>query len=911
MISIMVASKITKFVTRWIGRGNERSDTQSFWLELLRDVLGVTNAIDYIKFEVPVQLQHKSFIDAFIPKTQVVIEQKSRSKDLNQPLLQSDGTKLTPYQQAKRYGDELPHSLRPRWIIACNFREFLIYDMEKLDAPTKILLEELPEKIKLLDFLLDPQYKKRTAEAISVEAGERIDRLYEILKVNYRAPDSDEAFQSLNKFCVRLVFCLYAESAGIFGKHKIFTSYLETESDIRRGLIDLFRILNTPIEERDPYDDRLNQFPYVNGGLFADNHVEIPRITPKARDILLSEICTFDWKGISPTIFGAVFEKTVNDKVRHAGGMHYTSPENIHKVIDPLFLDELRAEFDSIDSRNRKALLKFQDKLASIKVFDPACGSGNFLTESYISLRKLENKVLKKLLGAQIVLGVLDNPVKVSILQFYGIEIDNFAVAVARTALWISEIQMLAETAEVVHQEFTPLPLKSNSNIHEANALTTDWRKIISPRDCSFIIGNPPFVGKNAQSTSQRAEIATIFEEVKGAGNFDYVTGWYKKAADFIHGTGIRCAFVSTNSITQGEHVAPLWKNLDVHIDFAYRTFKWNNELKSTMAHVHVVIIGFSVATNSKPKLIFDAEGQSHLAQNISGYLIDAPNIYIEKRSAPLCNVPIMVHGNVPVDNGNLIITAEDYDAFVKAEPAALKYIRTFLGAEEFLNGKKRWCLWLVDCPPNELRSMKKVYERVKAVREFRLKSVKAATRKDAEIPMLFREIRQPDSDYILVPRVSSENRQYVPIGFLPAENIVSDSAQCVPGATLYHFGVLTSIVHNAWMRAVCGRLKSDYRYSATIVYNNFPWCEATAEQVRAIEAAAQRILEVRAQYAGASLADLYDALAMPVDLRRAHEENDLAVLSAYGFSEKLSEPEIVAQLMRRYAALQARSART
>lgn len=586
---------VGKFVEEWSGRGYEKGETHAFWLSLLRDVLGIEEPEKVIAFEVPVP---GGYIDALIEDTSVLIEQKSKTVKLDDSV----------FQQAKDYNDSLEYSRRSRWIVTCNFQEFVIYDMEERKPETKplrILLTELPDKAYLLDFLIDRNKLKLLKEdELSVAAGKVVDKLYETLKAGYLNPDSDETLQSLNKLCVRLVFCLYADSAGIFGKHGIFTSFIETENDMRRGLRDLFKVLNTPENERDPYDDRLNQFPYVNGGLFADDAIEIPRITPATRDILLNEICTFKWKDISPTIFGAVFESTINAKFRRKGGMHYTSQENIVKVIEPLFLGALRHLYGQIKSlpisKNRsKKLQEFQDKLASIKILDPACGSGNFLTASFICLRRLENEVLRELLGAQIVLGDIDNPVKVSIQQFYGIEIDDFAVAVAKTALWISELQMLAETAEIVHKPLKILPLRSYPNIHLGNALSSDWGEICPVSELTYIVSNPPFVGKSYQTKAQKKDMAAVFEGVKGYGNLDYVACWFKKAADFIAGTKIRCAFVSTNSICQGIAVPPLWKYLFAHeikINFAHRTFKWQSETPDQAA-VHCVIIGFSLYT--------------------------------------------------------------------------------------------------------------------------------------------------------------------------------------------------------------------------------------------------------------------------------------------------------------------------
>lgn len=615
--------------------------------------------------------------------------------------------------------------------------------------------------------------------------------------------------QSLNKLCIRLVFCLYAESAGILGKHKIFTEYLEKTSDVRNALFRLFKILNTPENLRDPYEDELNKFPYVNGGLFAEEEIEIPRITAATRNILVNEICNFKWNDISPTIFGAVFESMINAKVRRSGGMHYTSPINIHKVIEPLFLKQLKIEFQSLKSK--KKLLDFQKKLASLKIFDPACGSGNFLTESFICLRRLENEVLREIYGEQILMGEFVNPVKVSIQQFYGIEIDDFAVSVAKTALWISELQMLKETAEIIHKPLEVFPLKSYANIHEGNALQINWQEIISPTDCNYIISNPPFVGKSFQTRQQKADMAKVFESVKGYGNLDYVACWYKKAADFLEGTKIRCAFVSTNSISQGIAVPPLWKYIfaqGVHIDFAHRTFKWTSESEESAA-VHVVIISLSQVENL-PKIIFDGTEKFEV-ENINAYLLNAPNVIVEPRSKAFGNVPPMIVGSCPTDGGNLIIEADEYEEFVLREPSAKKFIRPYIGSEEFINGKRRYCLWLKDCPPNELRKMPLVLKRVKAVQEFRLASKKEQTRRRAETPTLFAEDRFIDAPAIFVPMLSSCNREYIPIGFIDAKVVVSNLASFIPNADNFLFGILSSKILMVWLSST--RLLSRQRY--------------------------------------------------------------------------------------------------
>ena len=794
--------KIKNFIEQWRGRGYEKGETQKFWLQFLRDVLNISTPENFIQFELPVKLEHTNWIDAFFPDSKVIIEQKSLDKNLETE---------NAYEQAQKYITGLPLSMHPKFIVACNFKEFLIYDMETLGEPQKILLEELAEKFHTFDFLIDiHQNKLRIELELSLQAGEIVGKLYDALHAQYLNPDGEESLQSLNKLCVRLVFCLYAESAGIFGKHKIFRDYLSDEKNLRRALIDLFEILNTPINQRDPYlADELKIFPYVNGGLF-EGSIEIPNFTVEIKNLLLEEASSnFNWSGISPTIFGAVFESTLNPVTRRAGGMHYTSLENIHRVIDPLFLDDLNAEFENI--HGKKNLLKFQDKLASLKFFDPACGSGNFLTESFISLRRLENKILKELLGAQIQLGAFENPVKVSINQFYGIEINDFACTVAKTALWIAELQMIQETMEIIHRDLDFLPLKSYANIFEDNALRLDW-KIAAP-NVNFIIGNPPFVGMKYQTAAQRADILNLCKDLKP---LDYVTGWYFKACQFMQNNSVRTAFVSTNSICQGEQVGMLWKLLPCHIDFAYRAFKWDSE-STEKAAVHCVVVGFSVADNPKPKIIFDGDNK-FIAQNINGYLLDAPNIYVEYRKFPVSDAPRIFKGSSPMDGGYLILSEDEKNLLIKKYPAAKNFVRRFIMGRDFLHNEKRYCLWLVDVPPNEIKKIPLIYERIKKCREFRLKSKRAATVKLAETPYLFGEIRYSEKDFLLIPQVSSENRRYIPIGFMDKNFIAGDKSFLIPDATIYDFGILNSSVHMAWMRAVCGRLEMRYNYSATIV---------------------------------------------------------------------------------------------
>lgn len=910
-----------QFAADWQGRGDEKQETQTFWLALLQKVYGVTEPDKFISFEKTVNVDNvktgksnTKFIDGYIGATRVLIEQKGAKIDLNKGELQSDGSLLSPYQQARRYGGYLPVNQQPRWIVVCNFKEFRIHDMNHPnDTPEILLLSDLEKEYARLNFLVNTGDENiRKEMEISLQAGELVGVLYDALLKQYAEPESEQTLKSLNALCVRLVFCLYAEDSGIFGKRNMFHDYLQAHrAEDRRALINLFRVLDQKEDERDRYlDDDLAAFPYVNGGLFANEDIEIPRLGDEIIDLLLSRASEdFDWSAISPTIFGAVFESTLNPQTRRSGGMHYTSIENIHKVIDPLFLDALKTELNDIKSisvkRNRDAKLRsFQARLASLTFLDPACGSGNFLTETYLSLRRLENEVLSLLYEGQIVMD-MNGPIQVSISQFYGIEINDFAVTVAKTALWIAESQMMKETEDVVRMSLDFLPLKTNAHIVEGNALQMDWEDVVSKMQLNYIMGNPPFIGYTYQSTEQKADLQNT---MAGIGkNIDYVSGWYFKAAQLMQSTAIRTAFVSTNSITQGEQVAGVWKpmfeRLGIHIDFAHRTFRWDSEA-NLKAHVHCVIVGFSVQMNPAEKLLFTSKQVQHV-QNISPYLIDAPTLFIESRNKPLCNVPEICKGSQPTDGGNLIVTEEDYNGFMKQAPASAKYIRRFLGADEFLNGKNRYCLWLDGISPKELQGMPLVLERVQLVRDFRLSSKKAATRKQADTPTLFTENRQPSEDFIAIPEVSSGTRRYIPMGFLHPDTICSNKLQILPGASIYHFGVLMSNVHMAWMRTVCGRLKSDYDYSAKIVYNNFPWPVPTEKQKAKIEQSAQAILDARALYPDCSLAVLYNEVTMPPELRKAHQVNDRAVMEAYGFWGKFnSESACVAELMKMYQQL-------
>lgn len=911
---------IRAFVEKWQGKGDEKQETQRFWMALLQDIYDVADPSQYIEFEKTVQLGHQSYIDGYISSTKVLIEQKGKDIDLSKGQKQSDGSILSPFQQARRYAGYLPYDEQPRWVIVCNFKEFQIHDMNRPnDEPEILLLENLEKEYHRMQFLVDSENEqiKREME-VSLQAGQIVGELYDALYKQYNDPDSPETQQSLNALCVRLVFCLYAEDAGVFGEHNMFHNYLKNYAvkDVRRALIDLFQVLNTKPEDRDPYmEPELAAFPYVNGGLFANESLVIPRLDEHIVDLILHKASEdFDWSVISPTIFGAVFESTLNPETRRKGGMHYTSIENIHKVIDPLFLDGLREELKEIQeitvTKTRKDKLRtFQDKLASLTFLDPACGSGNFLTETYLSLRRMENDVLRSLTDQMSLFGDSKNPIKVSIGQFYGIEINDFAVTVAKTALWIAESQMMKETTDIIHHEIDFLPLKSYANITAGNALRMDWEDVVPKDKLNYIMGNPPFVGAQYMSSSQKTDLMNIFRKNKKAGVLDFVAAWYYKAAELMNGAVIQTAFVSTNSITQGEQVAPLWKQLyqqfSVHIDFAHRTFRWDSEA-SSKAHVHCVIIGFSSSINDKQKLIYNS-GTPQKVDSINPYLLEAPTIFIESRKKPLCNVPAITKGCQPTDGGNLIIEDSELESFLEKEPAAKPYIKRLVGAREFINNKKRWCLWLVGVSPKELRKMPLVMERVSKVREMRLNSSDAGTRKLADIPTVFRETYNPDS-FIIIPSASSEKRKYIPLGFLGKDTISTNLNLIISDANIYHFGILTSNVHMAWMRTVAGRLKNDYRYSKDIVYNNFPWPTPTEAQKAKIEETAQGILDARALYPDASLADLYDELTMPPELRKAHVRNDQAVAAAYGLNknspEFKSESACVAMLMRMYQAL-------
>lgn len=902
------------FYERWKDRGREKQEDQKFWNELLHDVLGVENVSDFIDYQYDVRFENSvKNADGYIAKTKILIEQKSKNVNLAKAEQQSDGAWLRPDQQARRYANNMPRDDRPRYIIVSNFQEIWIYDENRPHSdPEKIAVKDLPKEYYRLQFIVDTgnAHIKKEME-LSIKAGEIVGEIYNALRERYVEPDNLESLKSLNKLCVRLVFCLYAEDAGLFGRKNAFHDYLAhfEARDCRNAIKDLFNVLNQKEEDRDKYlQDDLAAFPYVNGGLFDGEDIEIPQFTEEIRSLILAKASDdFNWSEISPTIFGAVFESTLNPETRRKGGMHYTSIENIHKVIDPLFYDELCDEFEAIKSiktastRNQK-LEAFRDKLADLTFLDPACGSGNFLTETYLSLRRLENEAIETMQNGQSTLGFM-NPIKVHIDQFYGIEINDFAVTVAKTALWIAESQMMQKTEQIMHQSLDFLPLKTYTHIVEGNALRVDWNEIIPSNKLNYIMGNPPFVYK--MTDEQRWDRVNIFGD-KG-GELDYVACWYKKAADYIANHKVYCAFVSTNSICQGLQVYPLWKPLfdsGITINFAHTTFRWDSEA-NLMAHVHVIIVGFS-RDEERQKYLFSAKGKKAV-KNINGYLIESDNIFIERRSRPLFDVPIVIKGYQPTDNGYLIMSNEQKEQLLLNYPESISLVRPFITAKEYIHGVKRWCLWLVGVSPNLINRIPEIKNRVQLCREWRYAQVKTGDAyKLRDIPTQMRPCsKYKGGDYIVLPLHTGESRKYIPFGFLDDYCIPGNSVSIIPNANLYHFGILESNVHMAWMRVVCGRLESRYRYSSDIVYNNFVWPNVTDAQKKRIEQTAKAILDARDKHPDSSLADLYDDTCMPPELRRAHLLNDKAVMEAYGFLGKVfSESECVGELMKKYKEL-------
>ena len=908
-------------------KGREDADRQTFWNDLLQRVYGINDYYNYITYEKDVQVKAGGKvttrrIDGYIPSTKVMIEMKGKKiKDLTKPLKQSGGGGLTPFEQAKRYANFLPNSEQPRWILVSNFNEIDIHDMEKpLAKPTVIKLSDLPQKVKLLEFIVNASQQKVIDEKkLSVDAGNLVAKIYHELTNAYaqgRGVDvnSPEIQRSLNMLIVRLVFLLYADDSNLFGKDNIFQAFIERREprDIRRDLSTLFKVLDQPESERDPYlDDEFNQFAYVNGGMFSDENVIIPQFTDELKRLIVEEAgAGFDWSGISPTIFGAVFESTLNPETRRSGGMHYTSIENIHKVIDPLFLNDLHDEFDKIQNmgNNNQRVIKareFREKLGKLNFLDPACGSGNFLTETYLSLRKMENECLRIITGDQGTLAITDDSdPKVKIQNFYGIEINDFAVSVARTAMWIAESQMWEQTKDITFANKDFLPLDSNDSIYEGNALRMNWEDIVKPYELDYIMGNPPFVGYSLQTKEQKQDIKQeFFKYTDKYGKFDYVSGWYIKGAKYIQNSTIKVGFVSTDSIIQGEQAPEIWKVLfnDFHIfiNYGYRSFEWNNEA-ANKAKVDVVIVGFSTKEDKNPT-IYD-EQKIISAKHINQYMYDSDNIFIDTTRKYIEAMPKMKTGNRPADGGALILSPKEAKELVNEEPQSKQFIKKLTGSKEFITGKYRYCLWLVNVTPKQLRSMPLVLKRVEQCKENRLSGA-PDRQKLAATPHLFREQMNPDN-YMIVPLVTGCRRKYVPFGYLGNDIIPTNLATIIPEADHYTFGVLESIVHMAWMRVVAGRKGTSYRYSKNLVYTNFPWPVVDINQKEKIAITAQDILTARNLYPDSSLADLYDPLTMPIELRKAHEANDKAVLKVYGLKQSASESEIVQHLFKMYEEL-------
>lgn len=936
----MPASKkeAKEFVKRWkkrlgaipAGSNNEQQDTQKFWVDLLINVLGIpSNTIDsFVDFERKVRGRR---IDVFVSDHNFLCEQKSWGIDLDKPEPRNGGME-TPLQQAMWYARHLPYSERPRWVMTCNFGTFRLYDLDNErpeDTVQEFSLEELQDSLYLLSFLTSNETSRLHKEQqLSIEAGAYVSRLYDALAKQYHhIEEKDERAQeeqrSLNVLITRIIFLLYAEDADLLQSHQAFGRYCEGDpAKLRRKLVDLFEAIDTPLEQRDEYmDEDLAAFPYVNGGLFADSSIIVPQMTPEILEAITDASQDFDWREISGVIFGGVFEGTLNPETRHAGGMHYTSVENIERCLRPLFLDELwdelhEAEGERTAAKRKQALARLHDKVASITIGDPACGSGNFLTEAYRQLRTIENRIIEDELseetgnaGQTSLVIAQDSPVRVSLDQLYGIEINDFAVSVAKTALWITEEQMLRKTQEIyVGYDFDFLPLRSLSNLHEGNALKTDWSEVF-PDDLTYLVGNPPFLGARNQSKEQKAELLEVFDGAKNAGNIDYCGAWYMKAARFTQGKRTRCALVSTNSICQDEQVANLWKplhDLGIHIDFAHNTFRWDNEA-ADKAHVFCVIVGFSRENCEKRLYVHDTPDTAEVkkaAKSINAYLSDAPDAFIWNRNKPICDVPKIGIGNKPIDGGFYLFADEEKTDFLNREPGAKSYFHRWIGSREFLHGESRWCLYLGDATFAELKELPRCRERIEAVREYRLASKSVPTRKLADRPAHFHVENMPKGNSIVVPKVSSERRRYIPMGFVGPETLCSDLVFLIPNASLYHFGILQSQFHNAWMRTVAGRLKSDYRYSGGIVYNNFVWPEPTVSQREEVERCAQAVLDARDAQEGATLADMYDPKNETFfpELMAAHKALDAAVEAAYGIDFGGDEEKIVAHLFNLYA---------
>ena len=895
-----ISARAAKFAGDWKDTEREEAEAQSFLIDFFH-VLGVSRKrVAIFEHKVKCADGGSGYIDLFW-KGHILIEMKSRGKDLSKA-----------YEQAKRYADSLAHHEFPKAILVCDFENWHFYDLSKDGQLTTFSLSELPQYIHLFHYLAGYEQREYQEEdPVNVQAAELLGKLHDSLKaIGYIG-------HPLEVYLVRLLFCLFADDTGIFRKDTFRTFIMdctfEDGRDLAARLAELFQVLNTPEKMRlCTRDAIIKEFPYVNGGLFAE-FLPMPAFDTDMRQVLL-DCCALDWSRISPAIFGSMFQSVMNAEERRALGAHYTSERNILKLINPLFMDALREEFESIqhDKSNRKAarLQAFHKKLTELYFLDPACGCGNFLVMAYRELRRLELSVIaerEKLEASGTGWMLSANDVcLVNVNQFYGIEIEEFPAQIAQVAMWLMDHQMNIEVGNYFGEAFARIPLTASATIVCGNALQIDWETVIPKEKLSYILGNPPFVGARYMNTAQKNDLMQVFSKVKNAGDLDFVAAWYKKAADYMEGTSVETALVSTNSIAQGQSVAILWKHilceLSCTINFAYRTFKWSNEARGNAA-VHCVIIGFSRNKERNHKVIVNEQDLVIKASHINGYLVDAADIFIENRTRPLCSVPEMGIGNKPIDGGNYLFTAEEKNAFIALEPASKDYFMPWLGSQELINGLIRYCLWLGNCSPSELKQMPEAMKRVEAVRKFRQESKSAPTRAIADKPRRFHVENMPKGTYIAVPEVSSERRRYIPMGFLDEKTLCSNLLKLIPGASLYHFGVLTSTMHMAWTRAVCGRLKSDYRYSNKIVYNNYPWPEATAVQQEKIAELAQGVLNARALYPDSTLADLYDPNAMPDELVDAHRKLDAAVEKAYG-RKFANDAERVAFLFEKYSEL-------
>lgn len=897
-----IKDRALQFSHDWANERSEDAEAKSF-LDAFFNVFGVTRR-RVATFEQRVKKLdgRDGYID-MLWKGKLLVEQKSRGKDLDRA-----------FRQATDYFPGLKERELPRYILVCDFERFRFYDLET-DERYEFTLSEFVNHVHLFGFIAGYQTKAyREQDPVNIKAAERMGQLHDAMEaLGYEG-------HALEVYLVRLLFCLFAEDTGIFEPDQ-FQGLIEDRTaedgqDLGPWLATLFEVLNTPPDKRmRGLDEQLAAFPYINGNLFAEHLFTAP-FDRRARDMLL-ECCGLDWGAISPAIFGSLFQNVMDSQGaarRRQLGAHYTTEKNILKLIEPLFMDELRAEFEQV-KRDKRKLFAFQQKIARLKFLDPACGCGNFLVVAYRELRMLEMDILRALYSqkrgeSSFSVGVEFN-VLCNVDQFYGIEIEEFPAQIAKTALWLMDHQMNMKVSMEFGTYFVRLPLSQSATIVHGNALQLDWREIVPPSKLNYILGNPPFIGSKYMSDAQRAQVAAIFHGIKGAGILDFVAPWYRKATEFMEGNrAIKTAFVSTNSITQGEQVGALWPDLlnrGVHIHFAHRTFQWSSEAKGKAA-VHCVIIGFALRDSVSKKIFhyesIQSDAHEAAATNINPYLIDAPNIVLETRTTSLCMVPKIGIGNKPIDGGNYLFTAEEKATFIKQEPNAERYFRRWIGSDEFINGYERFCLWLGECPPDVLRNMPHSMKRVETVRRFRLASKSAPTRKLADTPTRFHVENIPDSSYLVIPEVSSERRLYIPIGFIEPETLSSNLVKIVANATLYHFGVLSSAMHMAWVRSVCGRLKSDYRYSAGIVYNNFPWPDPTAAQRKKIETAAQAVLDARAAYHNSSLADLYDPHTMPPDLVKAHRKLDAAVDAAYSKRKFSGDSDRVALLFERYQTL-------